>query len=235
MSGCSCMNCLSCCATRVPSAPRALPENVRTVLPSSLVPRVPVPHAASMSIANVVNVGRSAHRASMYEGSKRFGGLSGLSRTRVNASAHARTLSFFCFNNKKTPHAEQRSACIRASSETIRIIRGIRMKLPSWAPELREHELHRQIGDIPELNVSGGTVTNRVQASPGDLVAPQLSVLETGRLHGFTRSAQRLAQLVHIGRPGRIAGAPVAIHRRVYLTRQAQHEEVHLAPPDNAR
>src|SRR5687768_10308331 len=235
MSGWSCMNCLSCCATSVPSAPRALPENVRTVLPSSSLPRVPVLHAPSTNMAKAANIGRRTHPTSMNEGSRRFRGLSGLCRTGVNTSARVKALSFCVFNNKKTRRAERRFACIGTRSETIRIIRRIPSNPLSRMPELREDELHRQIGHVPQLDVRGGPVTNRVEPPPGDLVAPQLRVLETGSLHGFTRSAQRIAQLIHVGRTGRIAWSPTAIHRRVYLTREAQHEEVHLAPPDDAR
>jgi len=98
----------------------------------------------------------------MYEGSKRFRGFSGLGRTRVNASARAHTLSFFVFNNKKTRHADRRFVRTSGGPESIRIIRRIPVNPLSSMPELREHELHRQIGDIPKLNVGGGPVSNRV-------------------------------------------------------------------------
>lgn len=38
--------------------------------------------------------------------------------------------------------------------------------------ELRENELHRQIGHVPQLDVSGGSIANRVEAPANDLVAP---------------------------------------------------------------
>jgi len=39
-------------------------------------------------------------------------------------------------------------------------------------PETGQHELHREISDIPQLDIGAGTVTNWVQGAIDDLVAP---------------------------------------------------------------
>ncbi|MDP9179451.1 MAG: hypothetical protein M3O61_17390, partial [Gemmatimonadota bacterium] len=84
---------------------------------------------------NAANNGRRAHPASMNEGSKRFGGLSGLSRTGVSPVPGTKLVFLSVFNNKNTRHAELRFACMGASSETIRIIRRIPSIPLSWMPE----------------------------------------------------------------------------------------------------
>src|SRR4051812_315479 len=67
----------------------------------------------------------------------------------------------------------------RTSAMRIAIFTNARNAFLEQVVKPRKHELHGEIGHVPQLDISAGAIPDRAESAPLDLIAPQFVVFET--------------------------------------------------------